>query len=669
MSVAVPHGLHAAPWADGQPGAHVARAAKFYVWSQAEAGHGCPISMTYAAVPALRHAPGLAGRFEPLLASPCLRPGPARAADQGRAAGRHGHDREAGRLRRARQHHPRRAGPARRAARTCSPGTSGSARRPMCDLFLVLAQAPGGLTCFLLPRVLPDGSRNALRIQRLKDKLGNRSNASAEVEFDEAVAWLVGEPGRGVATIIEMVTRDPARLRARQRRGHRGTAVGRPCTTRGIAQRVRRAAHRPAADAQRRWPTWRWSRRRRPRWRCGWPARRSGPCDGDPARPRCCASRCPPPSTGSASAAPAQSRRRWSAWAATATWRSRACRGCYREAPLNSIWEGSGNVTALDVLRALRRAPESADALLAEVDRRAGGDERLDVATAARQPAAGGQGRRRRDRGRSRAAGPAAGRADRGGAAGGAAGPARARRRWPTRSAPPGWARRPARRPRPAPSARCLTARTRRRSWSSRQSPRPSRVNGCESGLACLPPGCDLGRIRHQLRAVLRGRRAGGAVPVRRGRRGIRTETRVTLTEVDGFVWHGYLPGVGPGQRYGYRVHGPYEPRQRAPLQPGQAAARPVRARRWTASVAGIRPVFGYRPGRPGDAERRRQRAVHAAQRRDQPDFDWGDDRPPRTPWHETVDLRGARPRPHHAPPGRPAGAARQLRRRWRTRR
>ena len=110
MTVAVRHGLHAAPWADQTPGAHVARAAKFMVWTQAEAGHGCPISMTYACVPALRHAPGLAAAYEPLLAARGLRPRPAAARDQGRPAGRDGDDRETGRLRRPREHHQGRAG-------------------------------------------------------------------------------------------------------------------------------------------------------------------------------------------------------------------------------------------------------------------------------------------------------------------------------------------------------------------------------------------------------------------------------------------------------------------------------------------------------------------------------------------------------------------------------
>src|SRR5216684_4394899 len=201
MDTAVGHGLHAAPWADPRPGAHVARAAKFYVWSQAEAGHGCPISMTYAVVPALRHAPELADRFEPLLTASSYDPGlrvPERK--QGLLAGMAMTEKQGGSDVRA---NTTRAEPAGEGSYLIT-GHKWFCSAPMCDLFLILAQTSGGdakqaqvgLTCFLLPRVLPDGSRNRMHIQRLKDKLGNRSNASSEVEYDDAVAWPVGEPGR-----------------------------------------------------------------------------------------------------------------------------------------------------------------------------------------------------------------------------------------------------------------------------------------------------------------------------------------------------------------------------------------------------------------------------------------------------------------------------------------
>jgi putative acyl-CoA dehydrogenase len=202
LTTAVSRGLHAAPWLDDSPGAHVARAAGFYVWTQAEAGHGCPVSMTHAAVPALRHSPGLAAQFEPLLGArrydPGLRPPGSKA---GLLAGMAMTEKQGGSDVRANTTRAVAAGDG-----YLLTGHKWFCSAPMSDLFLVLAQAPEGLTCFLLPRVLPDGTRNAMRLQRLKDKLGNRSNASSEVEYDNAFAWAVGEPGRGVATIIEMVT-------------------------------------------------------------------------------------------------------------------------------------------------------------------------------------------------------------------------------------------------------------------------------------------------------------------------------------------------------------------------------------------------------------------------------------------------------------------------------
>ncbi|MGH3123548.1 MAG: acyl-CoA dehydrogenase family protein, partial [Streptosporangiaceae bacterium] len=206
MATAVRHGLHAAPWAQRRPGAHVARAARFFVWTQAEAGHGCPISMTYASVPALRHQPALAARYEPLLASGAYQPG--LAVPDGKAgllAGMGMTEKQGGSDVRANTTVAV-PDPAAGDGGYRLTGHKWFCSAPMCDLFLVLAQAPEGLSCFLLPRVRPDGSRNDMRIQRLKDKLGNRSNASAEVEYDDALAWLVGEPGRGIATIIEMVS-------------------------------------------------------------------------------------------------------------------------------------------------------------------------------------------------------------------------------------------------------------------------------------------------------------------------------------------------------------------------------------------------------------------------------------------------------------------------------
>ncbi len=378
MSTAVGYGLHAAPWADQRPGAHVARAAKFYVWSQAEAGHGCPISMTYAALPALRHAPELARRFEPLLTSREYQPGlVAPESKAGLLAGMAMTEKQGGSDVRA---NTTRAEP--------DPGLGPGAHlitghkwfcsAPMCDLFLILAQTPDGLTCFLLPRVLPDGTRNGMRLQRLKDKLGNRSNASAEVEFSQAVAWQVGEVGRGVATIIEMVSAtrldcvigSAAGMRlgavtAVHHASHRQTfgkdLIAQPLMTSVLADL---ALESQAATTL--------------ALRLAGAADRAGRGDQDEAALLRIA--LPAAKYWVCKRAPAHAAEALECLGGNGYVEESGMPRLYRESPLNSIWEGSGNVAALDVQRALSRSPGSAAALLAELGLAAGADSRLDAA-------------------------------------------------------------------------------------------------------------------------------------------------------------------------------------------------------------------------------------------------------------------------------------------------
>ncbi|RSO10217.1 DNA alkylation response protein [Streptomyces sp. WAC 06783] len=377
MTVAVERGLHAAPWADDRPGAHLVRAAKFYVWSQAEPGHGCPVSMTYAAVPALRAEPDLAAQYEPLLASRTydygLRPPPAKS---GLIAGMSMTEKQGGSDVRA---NTTRAVPAGDGTYRIT-GHKWFTSAPMSDVFLVLAQTAEGLSCFLLPRVLPDGTRNGMRLMRLKDKLGNRSNASSEIEYEDAVAWPVGEPGRGVRTIVEMVnmTRldcvigSAAGMRAGLRQALHHTAY-RHAFGRALAEQpLMRAVLADLAIESEAATTL--------------AMRLATAVDGAQA----------------GDAGEAALRRlalavgkywvckRGSAHAAEAL----ECLGgngyveesgmprIYREAPLLSIWEGSGNVAALDVLRALAKEPASLEAYFAEVDAAAGADRRLDAAVA-----------------------------------------------------------------------------------------------------------------------------------------------------------------------------------------------------------------------------------------------------------------------------------------------
>ncbi|GGU99810.1 DNA alkylation response protein [Streptomyces filipinensis] len=379
MRTAVAEGLAGAPWADERPGAHVARTAGGLVWGHTEAGHGCPTSMTYAAVPALRAQPDLAKVYEPLLTSREYDPGLRVPAEKpGLLAGMGMTEKQGGSDVRT---NTTAATPTGEPGVYTLHGHKWFTSAPMCDVFLVLAQAPGGLSCFLVPRVLPDGSRNTFRIQRLKDKLGNRSNASSEPEFDRTVAWLVGPEGRGVKTIIEMVnctrldcvmssatlmrkTLVEAGHHARYRSAFGARLIDQPlmrnvladlaleseaATTltlrlAGAADRAvrgdagERAFRRIATAVGKYWVT-----KRGPAFTA-----EALECLGgngyveDSGMPR-----------------------------------------HYREAPLLSIWEGSGNVNALDVLRALGREPDTAEALFAELALARGADARLDAAVAA----------------------------------------------------------------------------------------------------------------------------------------------------------------------------------------------------------------------------------------------------------------------------------------------
>jgi putative acyl-CoA dehydrogenase len=377
MTVAVRHGLHATPWRDPRPGAHVARAAGFYVWGAADAGHCCPVSMTYAVIPTLRQAAGLAERFEPLLAAReydfGLRPPETK---RGLLAGMSMTEKQGGSDVRA---NTTRAVPAGDGSYLLT-GHKWFTSAPMGDLFMVLAQAPAGLSCFLLPRVMPDGSRNAMRLQRLKDKLGNRSNASAEVEYDEAAAWLVGEEGRGIRTIIEMVnmTRLDCVL---------GTATG---MRTGVTLAAHHARHRMAFG----------------RALADQPLMASVLADLaiESEATTMAAFRLAGAADRAARGDEQEAAFRRLALAATKYWvckrgpahaaEALECLGgngyveesgmprLYREAPLQSIWEGSGNVAALDALRALTRQPEPAEAFFAELGRAAGADGRLDRAIA-----------------------------------------------------------------------------------------------------------------------------------------------------------------------------------------------------------------------------------------------------------------------------------------------
>ncbi|SIS14292.1 acyl-CoA dehydrogenase family protein [Williamsia sterculiae] len=373
MRTAVEHGLHGAPWADTRPGSHVVRAAKLSVWT-VEPGHVCPISMTYAVVPALRHAPDLAAVYEPLLTSRVY--DPTLAAPTGKAgiiAGMSMTEKQ--------------GGSDVRANRTrATPTGDGSYRivghkwftsAPMSDFFLVLAQAPGGLSCFFLPRVLPDGTRNRMRLQRLKDKLGNRGNASSEVEYDDATAWLVGEEGRGVRTIIEMVnlTRLDCALASATNMRH------------GLTQAVHHATHRMVFGAH---------LIDQPLMRnvladlaieaeaaTAVAFRMAGATDaaerGDEREGLIRRLALPAVKYWTCKRAPAHVGEAMECFGGNGYVEESGMPRLYREAPLYGIWEGSGNVSALDMLRAMLTAPKSVDAVFDELEAATGLDDRYDA--------------------------------------------------------------------------------------------------------------------------------------------------------------------------------------------------------------------------------------------------------------------------------------------------
>ena len=375
MALAVGAGVHAAPWAEPKPGAHVARAAGVVMQCQIEAGAQCPVTMTYGAVPALRRAGALAAEWLPRIYSrrydPRFRPA---AEKTGALIGMGMTEKQGGSDLRANVTRAEPLGPGGPGAEYRISGHKWFMSAPMCDAFLILAQAPGGLTCFFLPRWTPDGRLNAIRIQRLKDKLGNKSNASSEVEFHGAAAWAIGEEGRGIPTIIEMgtYTRLDCAL---------GTAG---LMRQAVAQAVHHASHRTAFQRR----------------LADQPLMQNVLADiaieseaatvlalrlarafdaehdaGETALRRLLtpAAKFYVCKRGAALAAEAMEVLGGNGYVEES-----AMPRLYREMPVNSIWEGSGNVMCLDVLRALQRAPDAAEAYRAEVALAQGANRRLD---------------------------------------------------------------------------------------------------------------------------------------------------------------------------------------------------------------------------------------------------------------------------------------------------
>jgi putative acyl-CoA dehydrogenase len=384
METSFSEGLHNAIWSHlgtaggaARGGAHVERAAAFYMAAQMEPGHCCPITMTNAAVPVLMAEPEIAATWLPKVLSktydPLFAPMTEKASvtlGMGMTEKQGGTDVQANTTR------ARPAGNAGPGSEYRLTGHKWFMSAPMSDAFLMLAQAEKGLSCYLVPRFLPDGSLNALRFQRLKEKLGNRSNASSEVELTGAAGWLIGEEGRGVATIIEMVTY--TRL---------DCAVSSAGLMRfAVASAIHHTEHRDVAGKK----------------LVDQPLMMQVLAD--------LALECEAATAVSfrlARAFDRSSDQRAAAWrrlmtpvtkywvckvAAPVIAEAMECHGgngyveeaplarLYREAPVNAIWEGSGNVMALDVLRVLKREPEVAETVMDELRQASKGDRHLEAA-------------------------------------------------------------------------------------------------------------------------------------------------------------------------------------------------------------------------------------------------------------------------------------------------
>lgn len=386
MALQVGQGIHASPWADPRPGGHVHRAAGLYLSGQVEAGSSCPISMTYAAVPVLAAGPQELRDWLPKIFSRTYDPAHRPVGEKtGALIGMGMTEKQGGSDVRANT---------TAAQPLAAPGPGQPYRiaghkwfmsAPMCDAFLILAQAPGGLSCFFLPRWTPDGELNGLRFQRLKDKLGNRSNASSEVEFDDATGWLVGEEGRGVATIIEMVgytrldnvvgsagVQRQALVQALHHASHRTAfqrrLVDQPLMTAVLADL---ALEVEAATAL--------------------AFRLARAFDGeDPREVLLRRLVTPAAKFWVCKRGPMLAAEALEVLGGNGYIEDSGLPRLYRELPVYSIWEGSGNIMCLDTLRALHREPESLDALVAEIDLAQGLDPRLDAFAARTLDAARG---------------------------------------------------------------------------------------------------------------------------------------------------------------------------------------------------------------------------------------------------------------------------------------
>ena len=373
MRTSVEHRVHSLPWVEKKRGAQLARAALLMITAQNEAGHTCPISMTFSGLAALRAEPELMREWEAKLLSPTYDPRFAPAQQKsGALLGMGMTEKQGGSDVRANTTVAERIDGSREYVIT---GHKWFCSAPMCDAFLILAQAPKGLSCFFLPRWTPAGERNRFHIQRLKDKLGNRSNASSEVEFHGAWARLIGEEGRGIQTIIEMVHHTrldcaiaaaalmrQALVQAVHHAGHR-KAFGKLLIEQPLMRNVLADLTLESEGA-----TLLMVRLAR-----SFDARESDERERAFGRIATAISK-----YWLCKRSPMQVNEALECLGGNGYVEESIMPRLYREAPLYSIWEGSGNVICLDILRALAKDPSTLEALMNELRQVAGADRRID---------------------------------------------------------------------------------------------------------------------------------------------------------------------------------------------------------------------------------------------------------------------------------------------------
>jgi len=375
MRIAFENGLHSSPWTNPGKGAHVTRAAKYYMHSQVEAAHCCPVTMTFAAIPSIRKQSELAALWESRVL--------ANSYDSRNVPDSQKNSVTIGMAMTEKQ-----GGSDVRANSTLAypVGSNGPGQAyelvghkwfvsaPMCDAFLVLAQAPGGLSCFLMPRWRPDGTKNPWQIQRLKNKMGNVANASSEVELRGALAWMIGEEGRGVPTIIEMVamTRFDCMI---------GSSAG---MRQAVAQATHHCRHRSAfgnrlsdqplmqnvlADLALESEA-----------ALAYTMRVARALDNQDQEHERLFARLATP-VGKywiCKRAPNHAYESMECIGGSGVMEDCIMSRLFRESPVNAIWEGSGNVQCLDTLRAIHKEPETLDAFFREAAKAKGADRRFD---------------------------------------------------------------------------------------------------------------------------------------------------------------------------------------------------------------------------------------------------------------------------------------------------